>query len=492
MNFQIIRKILGKIMVLVGILMTLPLLICLIYKESFNNYLSFIIPMIILFGFGLLLSNLKINNSSLGVKEGLVIVGLSWIIMSLIGSIPFMISGVLPNFFDAFFEMSSGFTTTGASVIDYPELLIESNHSIFLWRSFSHWIGGMGILVFILAIIPESDNGASLHILQAESPGPSVGKISSKMKATSRILYLIYISFTIIEFILLALDKDISWYDSLIYSFGTAGTGGFGIISSSIATLSIYSQYVISIFMIIFGINFTLYYYLLIGKVKDAIKSEELHIYFLTIIFSIIIIMLQVNKLYSSFEETFRTSLFQVSSIISTTGYSTVDYSTWPALSQLIIVILMFMGSTAGSTAGGLKISRVTILIKSVFKRIKNSFNPRKVETISLDKKPISQEMEHSVISYFLVYIFILIICTALISFDGNDLLTNFTASLSCLSNIGPGLGKISPSYSFGILGANYSNFSKLILSIEMIAGRLELIPIIILFSPKTWTKRMQ
>ena len=345
MNYGVIRSIIGKIMVLMALFMLLPLLIALVYKEGITNILAFGITIVVLAVIGYLLQLKKPKNNKMLPREGFIIVSLSWLIMSLFGCLPFIISSEIPNFFDAFFEMSSGFTTTGASILGDYIKVEELSHSMLFWRSFSHWIGGMGVLVFILAIIPESKEGSSMHIIRAESPGPQVGKLVSKTRASSRILY-------------------------LIYSFGTAGTGGFSLDSTGLEFYSAYSQYVIAIFMIIFGINFSLYYLILIGNCKEAFKSEELRTYLIIVLLSVLIIFFNIYSLYNNVEQTFRLALFQVGSIISTTGYSTIDYNLWPTLSKVIIMILMFFGASGGSTAGGIKISRIIIIFKSTFKKM--------------------------------------------------------------------------------------------------------------------------
>lgn len=489
MNYSIVRNIIGKLMYLMALLMILPLIVCLINikDEGFNNVLSFVIPILLLIGIGKICNIKKASESKITAKEGFIIVGLSWIIMSLFGCLPFLISKEIPNFFDAFFEITSGFTTTGASVVTNVE---ELSHSILFWRSFSHWIGGMGVLVFILAIIPESKEGSSMHILRAESPGPQVGKLVSKMKASSRILYLIYMALTIIEVILLwaGPDKQMDLFSSLIYSFGTAGTGGFAIVSTSVEYYSIYSQYVISIFMIVFGINFSLFYLLLLKNYKEVLKNEELRWYLCLIVLSVIIIFCNTLSIYKNVEQTFRLSLFQTASIISTTGYSTANYDTWGSLSKGVLIILMFFGSCAGSTAGGIKISRMIILIKSSGRKIGKMVNPRKVESVNVNGKPVDDDTIDAAQSFFILYLFILALCAIIISIDGFDLITNITASLACISNVGPGLGEVGPYGSF----SNFSWFSKLVLSIEMLAGRLELFPVLVLFSPKTWIKNIK
>ena len=493
MNYQIIRNIIGKIMILLALLMCLPLIVCIVYQEELINYIAFTIPISILLIIGVLFTLKKADNKKMLAKEWFIIVGVSWLIMSLFGCLPFIISGVLSNPFDAFFEITSGFTTTGATVISNPSIeeLLINNHSIMFWRSFSHWIGGMGVLVFILMIIPESDEGSAVHILRAESPGPQVGRLVTKMKASSRILYLIYIGLTLIQVILLWAGPDMDLYSSLIHSFGTAGTGGFSISNISIEAYSSYSQYVIAVFMIIFGINFTMYYFILIGNFKDVLKNEEIKWYFGILIASVVLVCISIFNRCANFEETFRLSLFQVASIISTTGYSTTNFATWPSSALIIIFILMFMGSCAGSTAGGIKCSRIVIIIKSAIRKLKAMINPRKVETIRVDKKPITDDTISSVHSFVIVYIVVFLLCAIIVSFDpmkNNDFTTSLTASLACISNIGPGLGAVGPYGSF----AEFNGFTKFLLSLEMIAGRLELFPLLILFNPKTWRiKRM-
>lgn len=503
MNFGIIRRILGKLLILLAALMVLPLIVSLIYQEGLKYYLAYLIPIVSLLGIGILLSLKKPKKSKMLVREGMIIVGLSWILMSLFGCLPFIISEDIPNFFDAFFEMASGFTTTGASIIssDRVENLAKS---ILFWRSFSHWIGGMGVLVFILAIIPESKEGSSLHILRAESAGPQVGRLVSKMSSSSRILYLMYIILTCIEFLLLWIgpDPEMNLYNSLIYSLGTAGTGGFAVHAAGFGAFLPYTQYVVAIFMILFGINFSLFYLLLIGNVREVYKNTELKVYIVILILSILIISLNLyyvmpninTDLYAQYgdkEFTFRTALFQVASIISTTGYSSVDFNEWPALSKIILIILTCFGACAGSTAGGFKLSRVIILFKSAAIKVKRLVSPRKVETVYMNGKPLQESTIETVSGYLVVYVLVFIVCAFLISLYNPgmelDLETSFTASFTCINNVGPGFGKyVGPAGNFG----SFSNFSKLVLTFEMIAGRLELFPILLLFSPNMWKKR--
>lgn len=489
MNYQIIKNILGKIMVLLAFLMFLPIIVALVDKEGEKNLLAFLVPIVLLFIIGKILMLKKAENTQILPREGFIVVALSWLIMSLFGCLPFIISGEIPNFFDAFFEISSGFTTTGSTILSDPSKL---SRSIMFWRSFSHWIGGMGVLVFILAIIPESKDGSAMYILRAESPGPQVGKLVSKMRVTSRILYLIYVFLTVILILLLWLSNDskMSFFNSMIYSFGTAGTGGFGIDPGCLETYTPYVQYIIAFFMFIFGINFSLFYLILIGNFKEVYKNQEVKLYFAIIIISVLIIFLNIYNNYATLEEAFRHSLFQVTALISTTGYSTTDFANtnlFPGMAQMVLMFLVFTGACAGSTAGGFKLTRINILFRSTLKKIKNMVSPRKVEVLMVDGNKADEEMVYSVQTYLTVYVLILIVVAFLISIDGFDFTTNFTASLTCLSNVGPGLGMVGPYGGF----SEFSNFSKLILSIEMITGRLELFPMLILFSPKTWKKRI-
>lgn len=505
MNFRIIRNLIGKILVLVGVLMIVPLLTAIIYLESLWNIISYLIPMFGLVSIGLFLGYFKpAKDKKMGAREGFVIVTLSWLLVSLFGCLPFLISGYVKDFFTAYFEITSGFTTTGASALTEAELsnmLNNGARSLLMWRSFSHWIGGMGILVFILAIIFESKEGSTLRILKAESPGPQVGKIVSKMKISSRILYLIYIALTLIEIGALNLchitDENMTFFDSLIIAFGTAGTGGFATTTLSCGLYMPHTQYVIATFMLLFGVNFNIYFWLLIRNFKNVLKNEELRVYLIVVVSSIFIITANIYNVYQSFEISFRNAYFQVASIISTTGYTNTDYwsgeaGRWPALSLIIIIFLMFSGACAGSTAGGMKISRLLISTKSAKSKLKTMISPRKVDVIRIDGKPLENSVVDSTVSYFILYFFVLFLATLLISIwnpamssEDAGPLTMFTASLSCISNVGPGLGAVGPAGGY----ANFSGFSKMVLSFEMIAGRLELYPVLIMFAPRTWKR---
>lgn len=493
MNYSAIKNIIGKMLILTGILMILPLLVSFIYQESLQLKLAFIIPIFCSILLGKIFTFRKVENLKIQAREGFVIVGCTWIIMSLVGCIPLLVSKEFSNFFDAFFEIVSGFTTTGASTVTD---VYKLSHSILFWRSFTHWIGGMGVLVFILAIIPESKDGSSMHILRAESPGPQVGKLVSKMRVTSRILYIIYFFLTIVLMCILFFgqkvfapeDNQMNLFQVVVYSLGTAGTGGLAIDPYSLEYYSSFAQYTIAAFMFIFGINFQLYYFLLIGNIKDIFKNEELRSYIFIVLAAILIIFFNISSLYNTYEEALRHSFFQVTSIVSTTGYSSQNFVEWPTLSKFVIIFLMFSGACAGSTSGGMKICRLNVLFKTTIKKIKNMLSPRKIEVIKVDGEVVSEDYIEGVQEFFIVHIFIWLVCAFLISFDNyGDVETNLTASLACISNIGPGLSKVGPYGGY----AGYSNFSKFVLSIEMIAGRLELFPILIMFAPKTWRRRI-
>ena len=512
MNYKKLGKILGKIMILEGILMLAPLVVSLIYQEDIWHILAFILPIVALVGIGFLLQIPKPTRESIYQKEGFALVALVWIIMAVFGAIPFVINGDIPNYIDAFFEITSGFTTTGASIITDITTL---SHSSLFWRSFSHWIGGMGILVFVLIFIPESNDGSAMHLLRAESPGPQVGKIVSKMKVTTRILYLIYLGMTVLEIIILMFDKPIAGYEdkkfffSLLTTFGCAGTGGFGFIPNSMELFNPFSQYVISIFLILFGCNFSLYYLILIGKAKDIFKSEEFKSYFLIMIGAVALIFMSLMTKMETFpqvyspEETFRHSLFQVASLMTTTGFTTTDYNVWPTLAKTTLILVMFMGAMAGSTAGGIKLSRIVIAFKGSYINIRKLINPRYVPKAKFEGKTLEEKTINDVFAFITLYFFLLLLVVLLLSFDPingqmitvvsdagtyeveHGFFSNFSAAISCMSNIGPAFDAVGPYASF----AGYNAFSKLLLSITMLLGRLEILPVLILFNPKTWKK---
>ncbi len=480
MNHRYVFHLFGKILIAMTALLALPMIVSLIYKES--CYSSFLITMVISLVVGLAVSFIfKTEDKVIFAKEGFLIVALSWIGMSAIGALPFVISGEIPSYVDAFFETVSGFTTTGASILDDVESL---SHGLLFWRSFTHWIGGMGVLVFMLAIIPSS-NDRSIHILRAEAPGPIIGKLVPKMRDTAKILYLIYIALTLIEIVFLLAGR-MSLFDSVVHAFGTAGTGGFGIKSDSIGSYSPYLQWVITIFMLIFGVNFNLYYLILTKKIKSIFKSEELWTYILICFASTVIIAMNIRGLYGNLSETIRESSFQVASVVTTTGYSTADFNAWPELSKTILLLLMFLGSCAGSTAGGFKISRLILLVKTVKREIKVLVHPRAVDVVRFEGKKVEEPVLKSLSAYLAIYLVCFMGIFILLSFDGYDILTNFSAASACFNNIGPGLGAVGPAASF----SGFSVFSKIILSVAMLFGRLEIYPMLFVLSPSAWSRK--
>ena len=512
MNYRKLGKILGKIMILEAILMVAPLVVSLIYREGVRNFFAFLIPIAALVLLGFLLQIPKIERTNLYQKEGFALTALVWVVMTLFGAIPFVINGDIPNYVDAWFEIMSGFTTTGSSII--TDITAVSHSSLF-WRSFSHWIGGMGILVFVLIFIPESDDGSSMHLLRAESPGPQVGKMVSKMKVTTMILYLIYLGMTVIEVIVLMFDKPIPGYEgeqfffSLLATFGCAGTGGFGFIPGSMELFNPFSQYVMAIFLILFGVNFGLYYLIIIGKARQVLKSEEFKTYFVIVGAAIALIFISLIWRVDSFpqdyttEEAFRHSLFQVASLTTTTGYTTTDYNVWPMLATTTLVVVMFMGAMAGSTAGGIKVSRIVIAVKGAYINVRKLINPRYVPKAKFEGKLLEERTINDVFAFITLYFFILVSAIFLLSFDpiNGEIVTivsdagtytvkhgffsNFSAALACISNIGPAFEAVGAYASY----AGYSAFSKIILTLTMLLGRLEILPVLILFSPKTWKR---
>lgn len=425
---------------------------------------------------GILASLRKPKNTMIFSRDGYFIVAASWILLSVFGALPFWFSGHFNTFWDCLFEIASGFSTTGASVLSNVDVLPKG---ILFWRSFSHWVGGMGVLVFVLAIMPMSEE-RSLHLMRAEVPGPVVGKLVPKIRDTAKILYAVYTGMTAILAILL-LFGGMPLFDALCYAFGTAGTGGFSTTNAGVGLYqSAYIETVISIFMLLFGVNFNLYYFILIGKAREAFDSEELHVYLGVVLTAITLISINTYHLYQGIWNTVRYSLFQVATIISTTGFATVDFANeWPAFSQMILVLLMFTGACAGSTGGGIKMSRIILLFKSGVREIRQVIHPRAVSVIRLEGKTADQLLLRATTSFFILYIEVLAMVTVALSLDEPDLLTNFTAALACISNIGPGLGKIGPIGNYGF----YSGASKLLLTLTMLAGRLELLPIFVLFN---------
>ncbi|MBQ3583945.1 MAG: TrkH family potassium uptake protein [Lachnospiraceae bacterium] len=476
MNTSIIRYILGQVMKVEALLMMLPCIVALIYGEQ--EGLTFLVVLLICGTLGFISSHKKPSSNVFYLKEGCVATALSWIVLSLFGALPFVLTGEIPSFTDAMFETVSGFTTTGASILTDVEAL---SHCSLLWRSFTHWIGGMGVLVFLLAIIPLS-GGSHINLMRAESPGPSVGKLVPKIRYTARLLYIIYIVLTLIELVLLLIGR-MPLFDAICTSFGTAGTGGFGIKNDSMMSYSPYIQWVVTIFMILFGVNFNAYYFILYRQFKKAFKIEEVRYYFLIILTSIGIIFIDICNTFSSAFTALRHASFQVASIITTTGFATFDFNQWSQVSKLVLVMLMFIGACAGSTGGGIKVSRISILVKTVFKELNSYIHPKSIKKIKVDGKPVEHEVVRSINVYFITFIILFSASVFAISFEGKDLVTNFTAVAATINNIGPGLELVGPTGNFSI----FSPFSKWVLTFDMLAGRLELFPLLILFHPSIW-----
>ena len=418
-----------------------------------------------------------------GAREGLVCVALSWIVMRLLGALPFVLCGQIPHYIDALFELVSGFTTTGASVIADVEGLYRG---ILYWRSFSHWIGGMGVLVFLLAVLPgRKDSGFTMLLLRAESPGPDVGKLVPKMRQTAMILYVIYIALTVINVIFL-LAGGMPFLYALCTAFGTAGTGGFGIYNTSLSNVSPYLQNVTTVFMFLFGINFSCYFLLLMGKLRSVWKDEELRLYVGLAVACVLALVLSVRPLYGTLEETVRHAAFQVSSIMTTTGYTTTNYDVWPAFSKAILLLLMVVGACAGSTGGGLKCMRVLLLFKALRRNIRQILNPQKILVVRSNSKTVDEKVLSNTNAYLAAYVIIVVLCTLILSLDGFSLETNLSATLATFNNIGPGLAGVGPTCTY----AAYSGLSKLTMIMAMLAGRLEIFPILVLFSRSTWLRK--
>jgi trk system potassium uptake protein TrkH len=479
MNKKVIIYLLGWILNIEAVFMLLPCVVAVIYKESAGFW--FLAVMAVCGGIGFAFTHKKPDNMVFFAKEGFVSVALSWIVLSFFGAMPFFLSGEIPVFTDAMFEIISGFTTTGSSILTDVEAL---SHCMLIWRSFTHWIGGMGVLVFILSILPLA-GGYNMYIMKAESPGPSVGKLVPKVRSTAKILYGIYFSMTVVQIILLLLG-GMNLFDSMAITFGTAGTGGFGIKNDSMAFYdSYYLQGVVTVFMILFGINFNVYYLFLIKRPKEALKSEEARTYLAIIAVSILLITLNIRGGFKSLFDAFHHAAFQVGSIITTTGYSTVNFDLWPEFSKSILVLLMFIGACAGSTGGGMKVSRVIIMMKTVKKELSSLVHPRSVKVLKLEQKPIEHQVLRSVNTFIGAYIVIFSLSVLIVSLDNFDFVTHFTAVAATFNNIGPGLGGAGPATNFSA----FSHLSKWVMMFDMLAGRLEIFPMLLLFTPSTWRR---
>ncbi|MBO5550542.1 MAG: TrkH family potassium uptake protein [Lachnospiraceae bacterium] len=480
MNFASILYILGTLVEVEGALFIAPALVALFYREPEGLvYLFFALVCAIA---GRLTTFRKVKQQIYYAKEGFVSVALGWIIMSVVGCIPFMLTGEIPGFTDALFETVSGFTTTGSSILSNVEGL---SHCSLFWRSFTHWIGGMGVFVFILAILPKT-GAQNMHLLRSESPGPEVGKLVPKIGDSAKILYVIYFGMTVIQIIILLITR-MPLFDAVTLTFGTAGTGGFGIKNSSIADYTYVQQLIIGIFMLLFGVNFNFYFFILIRhSLREAVNMDEVKTYFAIVAASTVLIMLNARSMFGNMADAFGKAFFQVSSIITTTGFSTADFNEWPAFSKTILVCLMFTGACAGSTGGGFKISRLIIMAKAYVRELIHFIHPRLVKNIYMDKRKVKNETVSGVMVYLASYVLVFLVSLLVISTDGFDPETNFTAVMATLNNIGPGLSTVGPAGNFD----HYSDISKFVLTFDMLAGRLELYPMLLLFSPGTWRKR--
>ncbi len=479
MNFRMIGYTIGLVLLCMAALMVLPLIVTVIYEGS--DFWSFVISIAVTAVVGFALFLLRPKTTRIFAREGFLIVALSWLSLSAFGALPFVISGAIPNYVNAIFESASGFTTTGASILTEIESLPKG---ILFWRSFTHWIGGMGVLVFVMAILPLA-GGRSMHVMRAEVPGPIVSKLVPQIRNTAIILYMIYIVLTLLETVVLLLC-DLPLYDSLVHAFGTAGTGGFSTKNASIAAYANPNvEIVITVFMLLFGINFNLYFLIILGQISKALLDEELRVYLGIVFLSIAAISVNIYHMYENVGETVRIAAFQVATIITTTGYATSDFNVWPEFSRTLLVLLMFIGACAGSTGGGLKISRFIILLKNAMCSLRSQLFPRSVNIVRLQGRKVENGTVLEVGNYFVLYMFIMLGSFLLISLDGFTFESSFTAVIACLNNIGPGLGMVGP------IG-NYSEFSymsKIILTLNMIIGRLEIYPIMLLFTPAAWRK---
>ena len=484
MNYKMIGKFIGKILLVEAVFMLPAYAISLYYHEEEAVRALLITMVITLLTGGVMVAMTRGTRKGFHAKEGMVCVGISWIVLALFGALPFFFSGAIPHYVDALFEIVSGFTTTGASIL--PE--VESMpYGLLYWRSFSHWLGGMGVLVFLLAVSSgnERSKGFTMHILRAESPGPQVGKLVPRMKQTAEILYVLYIILTVIDVIFL-LCGGMPLFDSVCTAFGTAGTGGFGIKNDSMAGYSPYLQNVCTVFMLLFGVNFTCYYMLLIKQVKSVFKDEELRLYLGVVAGSIALIVFNLRGYYGTLGETVRHAAFQVVSVATTTGFATTDFDLWPSFSKGILLCLMLLGACAGSTGGGFKCGRALLVLKGLRRSVRQIVHPGKVEVVRVNGRTVDEKVLQNTNAYLAAYALIVVVSFLLISIDGFSITTNLSAVLACFNNIGPGLELVGPTCNFG----GFSVFSKLVLILDMLAGRLEIFPILILYSKTTWGKR--
>lgn len=478
MNYKIIRYITGWVLIFEALFMAPALLTALIYREKAGY--SLLMSMMLCLAAGFLLSRGKLTSKSMYAREGFVAVAFCWISLSAFGALPFVLSGEIPSYVDAVFEVVSGFTTTGSSILTDVEAL---PYCLIFWRSFTHWIGGMGVLVLVMAILPLA-GGNNMYLMKAESPGPSVGKLVPKVKRTAAILYAMYIGLSIVQLIFLLLGK-MPLFDALTTTFGTAGTGGFGIKNDSMAGYSPYIQVVVTVFMILFGVNFNFYYLILKKRLKLAVQLAEVRGYFVIIAASIMLITINILPMFANVGAALRHAAFQVGSIITTTGFATTDFNLWPSFSKTILVLLMFIGACAGSTGGGIKVSRIIILFKSILKELDYIVHPHNIKKLKMDGRVIEHTVIRSVNVFFASYFLVFALSLLIVSLDNFDFTTNFTAVAATLNNIGPGLEIVGPTGNF----SQFSNLSKIVLTFDMLVGRLELFPILILFMRRTWSK---
>lgn len=490
MNYRSVFYVLGKIMNILGLLMLLPLFVSFYYNlQGFveAEYSSFIIPIVLLICLGMVLKLAKPSCVKIYAREGLVICGIGWILVSLFGSLPFIISGTIPNFIDAFFETTSGFTTTGATVLSKIESIPKS---ILFWRSFTHWIGGMGILCFLIAVVPKS-NSNSMYVMKAEVPGPKAGKVTPKISESARTLYIIYSVMTVIEALVLFVGSRITGenlrlFDSVVTAFATAGTGGFSVLNKSILGYnSKFVEWVCIIFMFLFGVNFNLYYFFITKRFKEVFKDEELRAYIIINVTFVAFITLNIMGTYSNIFDALRDSFFAVNTCMSTTGFCTADFDLWPTFSKAILILAMCIGCSAGSTGGGIKVSRMVLYAKQIARDIRLSTRPNTVIKVRMNKRVVDQKVINGVNVYLIIYVAVMAVSTLLLSIEGYSITTCFTAVAACFNNIGPGLELVGPTQNFEFLGGG----AKFVLIIDMLAGRLELFPIIALLSPNTWRK---
>jgi trk system potassium uptake protein TrkH len=477
MNIKMLIYILGKVLLIEGILMVLPIVCGICYGEW--NYLVFYVACAAAYIIaGYLISFKKPKNMTVFIKDGCVATALSWVALSIGGCIPFMLTGEIPSFTDAMFETASGFTTTGASILTNVEAM---SHTSLLWRSLTHWIGGMGVLVFLLAVVPMT-GGSNMNLMRAESPGPTVGKIVPKVRSTAKMLYLIYLAMTVTEIIILAVC-GMPFFDSVCSAFGTAGTGGFGVRNDSFASYAPHLQWIVTIFMLMFGMNFNFYYYFTVKQINKAFKMSEVKVYLAIAAISTAIICFSVYSIYGNLGDSLRHSMFQVATAMTTTGFATTDFDLWPTIAKFVLVSLMFIGACASSTGGGIKVSRFQIMFKTIKREIESYIHPKTVKKIHLDGKTIDADVEHSVALYFFIYLVIFVASMFIVAFEGHDLVTVFTSVTATLNNIGPGLSLVGPTHNY----AFFSDLSKWVLIFDMLAGRLELIPILVFLNPFTY-----